>query len=264
MRDESEEQVSAARRRNVGDRRGFWYGVAILLLRRPLRAAARLDFRGGEHLPRSGGFVLAVNHISQVDPLYIALYTYEHGRLGRFLAKDSLFTIPILGSILASMQHIPVRRGHTAAGNAAQAAVEAAQAGRCVVVYPEATITRDPQGWPMAGATGAVRIALSAQVPLVPAAQWGAQELWPPYARLPRLARRHPVSIHAGAPVDLGDLAGREMTPAVLREATTRVMDRITAMLADIRGETPPPVRYDPRAHDRRGPEPLEPEEERA
>lgn len=241
--------MSGPTRRRVSERRGFWYGTAILLLRRPLHAAARVEYRGGEHLPATGGVVIAANHISQVDPLYVALFTYEHGRLARFLAKDSLFSVPALGPILTSMRHIPVYRGSAESGRAVEAAVRAARAGQCVVVYPEATITRDPDGWPMAGKTGAARIALTAGVPLIPLAQWGAQDVWSPYSRLPHLGRRHVVRLEAGPPVDLSGLGGQPLSAAHLRAATDRLMDRITTMVGDLRGQTAPPTRYDPRTH---------------
>lgn len=239
--------MSQPTRRRLRERRGFWYGVAILLLRRPLRAVSHRDFRGGQHLPAEGGVVLAVNHISPIDPLFVALYTLEHGRLARFLAKDSLFSVPVLGHVLTGMGHLPVYRGSTEGGRAVSAAVEAARAGRCVVIYPEATITDDPDGWPMVAKTGAARIALAAGVPLVPMAQWGVQDIWPAYSGRPRLTTRHRVAMHAGPPIDLSEMAGQPVTTAVLRTVTDRLMDTITSMLADIRHETPPAVRFDPR-----------------
>ena len=81
-------------------------------------------------------------------------------------------------------------------------------AGECVVVYPEGTITRDPDLWPMAGKSGAARIALATGCPVIPIGQWGAQDLLAPYAKKPDLFPRKPVTMKVGDPVDLSDLVG--------------------------------------------------------
>jgi 1-acyl-sn-glycerol-3-phosphate acyltransferase len=120
--------------------------------------------------------------------------------------------------------------------------------GRLVVVYPEGTLTRDPDLWPMVGKTGAARIALSAGVPVIPVAQWGAQDILYPYAKRPSLLPRKTIHANAGPPVDLDDLRGRPITPELLREATDRIMAAVTSLLEEVRGETAPAERFDPRA----------------
>jgi 1-acyl-sn-glycerol-3-phosphate acyltransferase len=125
--------------------------------------------------------------------------------------------------------------------------VDAVNKGEVVVVYPEGTITRDPGLWPMAGRTGAARIALSTGAPVIPVAQWGANHILAPYARWPHLLPRKTITMKAGDPVDLDDLRARPLTAETLREATDRIMDVVTALLADIREEKPPAVRFDPR-----------------
>jgi len=99
----------------------------------------------------------------------------------------------------------------------------------------------------MTGRTGAARIALSANVPVVPVAQWGVHEILAPYAKRPHLLPRKTVWVSAGPPVDLADLRDRPLTPEVLREATRRIMDDVTALLEGIRGEKAPVERFDPR-----------------
>ncbi len=86
--------------------------------------------------------------------------------------------------------------------------------GECVVVYPEGTITRDPDGWPMTGKSGAARIALETGCPVIPVGQWGAQQLLAPYAKKPDLFPRKRVAMKVGDPVDLADLADGPRTPA--------------------------------------------------
>jgi len=209
------------------------------------------DWHGGEHVPVDGGCVLAVNHVSEFDPLPFAHYTYDHGRLPRFLGKAEVFKVPVIGRILSNAGQIPVYRKTADASKAFSAAVAAVERGEAVVVYPEGTISRDPGLWPMRGKTGAARIALSTGRPVIPCAQWGPQDVLAPYARRPRLFPRKTMRIRAGAPVDLSDfshLPVDELTPEVLHEATARIMAAITDLLAEIRGEVAPTERFDPTA----------------
>jgi 1-acyl-sn-glycerol-3-phosphate acyltransferase len=220
----------------------------VTVLRPPLMALTRRDWRGGEHVPAEGGCVMAANHVSEFDPLPFAHFVYDHGRLPRFLGKAEVFKVPVVGRILDNAGQIPVYRKTADASKAFSAAVAAVAAGECVVVYPEGTISRDPDLWPMRGKSGAARIALTTGRPVIPCAQWGPQDILAPYARRPRLFPRKNMQIRAGAPVDLADLADKELTPEVLHEATARIMAAITALLADIRGEDAPPERFDPTA----------------
>ena len=189
-----------------------------------------------------------LNHVSHLDPFMAAHVVYDHGRLPRYLAKSGLFKNKVLGFFLRSAGQIPVERQSKNAVGAYDAAVAAVRSGECVVVYPEGTITREPDLWPMTGKTGAARIALAADVPVIPVAQWGPQDVLAPYAKRPRLVPRKTITVKAGDPVDLDDLRGRKLTPEVLRTATDRIMDAITRELEDIRGATAPEVRFDPKA----------------
>jgi 1-acyl-sn-glycerol-3-phosphate acyltransferase len=141
------------------------------------------------------------------------------------------------------------------AANAIRAAIEAVNLGECVVIYPEGTISRDPELWPMTGKTGAARIALMTGAPLIPLAQWGAQEVVRPYAKELRLIPRKVMQVMAGPPVDLDDLRGRPIDAEVLDIATTRLMAAITAQLEILRGAKAPVERYDLKAHQARSPE---------
>jgi len=126
--------------------------------------------------------------------------------------------------------------------------VAAVEKGECVVVYPEGTITRDPDLWPMVGKTGAARIALSTGSPVIPTAQWGAQHILAPYAKKASLFPRKTIHVRVGDPVDLDDLRGEQLTPKVLRDATDRIMAAVTALLEEIREEPGPSERFDPAA----------------
>jgi 1-acyl-sn-glycerol-3-phosphate acyltransferase len=209
------------------------------------------DWRGQEKVPPTGGLIFAVNHISNTDPLAIGQFIAYSGRWPRFLAKTSLFRLPIIGWVLRACGQIPVERASRAAGDALKAAIRAVDEGRAVTIYPEGTITRDPQLWPMAGKTGAARIALETGAPVIPIGQWGAQEImYGREIRFPKLLPRTTLRVEAGDPVELDDLRDQPVTAAVLTEATDRIMDGITALVADLRGEPAPAVRYDPRTQD--------------
>lgn len=235
--------------RRAGRRRiGFWYRFAVSLLRPPVVLLTRRQWQGEEHLPESGGVIVCTNHISYFDPLAFGLFVFDHGREPRYLAKAQLFRVPFVGSVLRGAGQIPVYRESSSASEAFSAAVQAVRAGECVAIYPEATVTRQPMLWPMVGKTGAARIALETGAPVIPVAQWGAQEVLAPYARFPRFLPRKTMHVRAGAPVDLSDLAGVEVDGEVLREVTERIMTAITSLLEEIRGERAPAVRYDPRS----------------
>ena len=107
-------------------------------------------------------------------------------------------------------------------------------------MFPEGTLTRDPEMWPMVARTGAARLAFETGAPVIPVAQWGAHLLLPPYSKKPDLFPRKPMTVVAGPAIDLDDLRARPMDTEVLRAATDRIMATLTAMIADIRGEEPP------------------------
>ncbi|MEU2392242.1 lysophospholipid acyltransferase family protein [Streptomyces sp. NPDC007369] len=228
---------------------GFWYRLAAVIAKPPLVVLFKRDWRGTEHIPAEGGFITAVNHNSYLDPLSYAHYQYNTGRVPRFLAKAALFKVPFVGAILHGSGQIPVYRETTNALDAFRAAVDAIERGECVAFYPEGTLTRDPEVWPMAGKTGAARVALMTKVPVIPVAQWGANLVMPPYARenKVRLFPRKTLRVLAGPPVDLSAYYDREPTPEVLKEATEAIMAAITALLEELRGEKAPDRPYDHR-----------------
>lgn len=224
------------------------YRFAAALLRRPLLWLTRHDWQGTENLPRTGGFVVAPNHISYFDPLAFALFMWESGRPAYFLGKESIFRIPVIGAILRSAGMIPVHRNSAAAADAYRSALDAVRDAKPVGIFPEGTITRDPDLWPMRGKTGAARVALETGCPLVPVAQWGAHEVLSPYGRRPRLFPRKTMRMLAGPPVDLEDLRGRPVDREALRIATDRLMAAITSLLEQVRGEVAPVERLDPKS----------------
>jgi 1-acyl-sn-glycerol-3-phosphate acyltransferase len=239
--------VAVRRVRRNKEPRGWAWAVGVAIAKPVLLATTRQNWIGGEKIPESGGCLVVLNHISHVDPLIAAHVMWDHGRIPRYLAKSGLFKSRLLGGYLRSAGMIPVERLSRNAVGAFDAAVAAVRAGELVVVYPEGTITRDPATWPMTGKSGAARIALETGCPVIPIGQWGAQEVLAPYATRPDLFPRKTITMKVGDPVDLGDLAAQEHTAAVIAEATERIMDAITRLVAEARGEPAPSERFDPR-----------------
>lgn len=233
--------------RRLQERSSAAFRFAVVVLKPLLLAFTRHHWVDGDKLPARGGYVIAANHLSHVDPVTMAHFVYDHGRLPRFLAKASLFDVRLVGALLRKTGQIPVHRLSGDAASAFSSAVEAVRRGEVVIVYPEGTITRQHELWPMVGKTGAARIALAAGCEVYPVAQWGAQKLLAPYAKTPHLLPPATIRMKAGDAVDLDDLRSEPTSPSVLREATERIMAAITRLLEDVRGESAPAERFDPR-----------------
>ncbi|MEE6282263.1 lysophospholipid acyltransferase family protein [Georgenia sunbinii] len=223
------------------------YRVAANVILPIMRLVARRDWQGAEHLPKTGGFIAVGNHVTNLDAVVFAHFLYDHGAPPLFLAKHSLFEVPVFGAALRSSGQIPVHRNSAGASAALGPARKVLDSGNVLGMFPEGTFTRDPQMWPMTARTGAARLALATQVPIIPVAQWGAQDILGRYAKVPHLLPRKTLHVHAGPPVHLTDLYDRPTDPAALREATERIMRTLTGMVADIRGEQPPARMYDVR-----------------
>lgn len=205
-------------------------------------------WEGTEKLP-AGGFIAAPNHCTEIDPVVVGHMLYNMKRPPHFLAKAGLFKAPVLGSLLHATNQIPVERSTTGANRSLKAAQDVVDAGGAIIIYPEGTLTRDPDLWPMRGHTGAARLAIQTGAPVVPIAHWGAHELFPRYAKRLHVFPRKTSRILVGDPVNLSAFQGRPLDRATLVEATDIIMDAITELLATLRGEEPPAERWDPAAH---------------
>ncbi len=216
-----------------------------------LLLVGRYRVRNSERIPATGAFILAPNHYTNFDPLVTAYVLWMHGRVPRFLAKAGLFKVPVLGAILRGTGQIPVERAGAAPGSPdpLAAASRLVNDGLAVIVYPEGTLTRDPELWPMRGKFGAVRLALEHGIPIVPCATWGVQEILPRYSKRLSLFPRKNVNVIIGEPVDLSAWEGKPRTGATYAEATNAVMNSITALLEELRDEKAPLERWDPSAH---------------
>jgi len=157
----------------------------------------KVDEAGGEHIPRTGGAVLASNHVSYLDFLFCGLAAQPSKRLVRFMAKESVFRHKIAGPLMRGMKHIPVDRA--AGAGAYGAAVKAVAGGEIVGVFPEATVSRSflLKDFKL----GAARMAAEAGVPLVPMIVWGTQRYWSKENPRDLTRRNNPVLLRVGEPL---------------------------------------------------------------
>lgn len=208
---------------------GVAWWVAVVICKPVLILVRRRDWRGVERIPARGPAVLAANHISKLDPLLVAEMVLANGRIPAFLAKSSLFEEKIVGRWFRAAGHVEVDRSHGADGFGA--ALTALRSGALLVVYPEGTITKDPDGGLMELKTGAVRLAIESGAPLIPVAQRGAEEILPAYSRRPKLFKRPTVTIDIGPPLDLTDLRQLGPGPEAAIAGTRRLADALAQML---------------------------------
>jgi 1-acyl-sn-glycerol-3-phosphate acyltransferase len=224
---------------------GFWFRLAAVVLWPFLMIFTKRDWEGEENLVQDGGgIIVAANHLSWFDPLALSNLLWNNDRPPRFLAKEPLFRIPVIGRIIRGAGQIPVYRESKEAIAAVRDAVTAVNDGECVVVYPEGTMTKDPDMWVMGLKTGAARISLATQRPIIPVAQWGPQEIMRPYVKQLRLLPRKTMVMRVGTPVDLSDLYDEPLDADTLRIASLRIWEAITALLAQARDEVAPTEPY--------------------
>lgn len=196
-----------------------------------------------ERIPASGPVIVVANHVSIADPVPFARSVWDAGRIPQFLAKNTLFR-GLFGVVLRSAGQIPVYRATTRAQDSLRAAVAALRRGEVVCIYPEGSVTRDPDWWPMVAKNGVARLALAVDAPVIPVGQWGAQlthdyhtKKWAPFPRKRTIC-------NIGEPVDLSRFRGEPVTAELLREITDVVMLAVRDQLAEIRQEAPPAEFY--------------------
>ena len=187
---------------------------------------------------------------SYMDALVLAHYLFKNGRAPRFIGKEAVFKIPVVGWVLYKAEQIPVKRESDSASVALAEAISALKMGHAIGIYPEGTLTRDPNMWPMTGKTGAVRLALAAGAPLIPIAQWGDHEILAPYSKVLKVFPRKEVTINCGEPIDLSKWHGKEDDPIAMEEATQFAMKELAVMVGQLRGENPPTELFDIRKSD--------------
>jgi 1-acyl-sn-glycerol-3-phosphate acyltransferase len=208
------------------------------------------DWKGAQNIPAQGRVIVASNHMSYLDVLVFSHFLYRNGRAPRYLGKANIFRVPVIGRILLAAGQIPVERETSDAKKAVDHAKILLEAGHMLGVYPEGTLTRDTDMWPMVAKTGCARLALETDTPVIPVAQWGSQLVVPNYSKEISLFPRKTIIIRAGKPVDLSPWKGKHEDPQALIDATAQIMREITLLLEDIRGEKRPEVIFDPHTSD--------------
>jgi 1-acyl-sn-glycerol-3-phosphate acyltransferase len=210
----------------------------------------RLRYRHAERLPARGPVLLVANHVSILDPIACARLVFDNGRLPHFLAKQSVFK-GFVGTLLRSAGQIPVARFSADAHAALDAAKADLDAGNLIVIYPEGSVTRDPDWWPMQARTGVARLALTTEAVVVPVAQWGPQRVHDYHRKKLHLRFRAPAEYLVGEPIDLTAARakvrdGGPLSVELLRETTDLIMTRVREQLAELRQE-PAPLTFHPR-----------------
>lgn len=226
---------------------GVVYFLAAWPVRWLLMLLMRRHYRGAENLPREGGFIAVSNHVTELDSVTFGHFLLANGVSPRMMVKEPMMHWPVVGFCAKHSRMIPVFRESAQAKDSLIAAKAALQVGEIVGMFPEGTLTRDPELWPMKPRTGAARLALEMRVPVIPVAQWGAHRTLEPYGKW-RFPPRGRVELLAGPPVDLADLYGKQDDHEAITEAAGRIHRALTGLLQELRpGETPPAKPWDMR-----------------
>lgn len=211
----------------------YWLAKAIIL---PCMKWFRWNIEGLENIPQRGGVILAFNHIAFLDPFAAAYAVHLAGRRPRFLAKSELFDDRRVAWILKGAGQIPVRRGTAEAPMALDEAIEALQSGETVVIFPEGTITNDPDLHPMQAKTGAARLALSTGVPVIPCALWGTANVWPKDFAKRWWPPKQDILVRIGQPMQV---SGDVSSAVEWARAGSEVMAEIARLVASLRPAVP-------------------------
>ncbi|NCV07845.1 MAG: 1-acyl-sn-glycerol-3-phosphate acyltransferase [Actinobacteria bacterium] len=118
-----------------------------------LNLVGKKSWRGAENIPQTGRVIVASNHVSYLDVLFLTHFLFRSGRAPRYIGKEGVFKVPVIGKILLAAGQVPVAREGKDAAKALEHALKLLESGHCLGVYPEGTLTRDPNGWPMVAKT---------------------------------------------------------------------------------------------------------------
>lgn len=212
-----------------------------------------------ENLPKEGAFILAPNHLSNADPFLMGYLMADAGYEISFMAKDSLFHVPVLGWILKAWGMIPVVRNSSAAADSLVHARDVLERGGVVGFYFEGTLTQDPAYWPMKGKTGLARLALDTRVPVIPVVQWGAQDIVNRFLECRPFAKRPELFIRALPALDYSDLPGNSDDHESVTALTQRLQKALEEGSAALREELAPKTPWDRKINEKRNPRKSKP-----
>ena len=169
--------------------------VAIKALWRYL--GLKFDFEGEENVPRKGGAILAINHVSYLDFAITGTAALPAGRFVRFMAKKEIFDNKLAGPLMRGMHHINVDRSNGSASFVA--ALRALKSGEIIGIFPEGTVSTS---FEIKGLkSGAVRLAMGAGVPVIPTIIWGSQRIWTKGVKRDLRRKSYPVTVSFGEPI---------------------------------------------------------------
>ncbi len=209
----------------------------------------RFNSQGVENIPREGGAILAMNHIGYLDFALIGTCALPVKRYVRFMAKRELFDNKIVGPLLRGMHHISVDRSSGSASFVA--ALRALKSGEIVGIFPEGTISVSFELKEFK--SGAVRLAIGADVPIIPTAVWGSQRIWTKKVKRDLSRKKVPIYVAFGKPLyfsrDSSVEEGEKELRAAMQELLFDLQDRypdshVGARWAPIRlgGSAPAPL----------------------
>jgi 1-acyl-sn-glycerol-3-phosphate acyltransferase len=215
-----------------------------------VRLLYRVKVTGKENLPKGTGYVLASNHVTTVDALAVAfMMFFKLGRAPHFLAKEGLFKTPIVGPVLLACGQIPVFRSGRGNADPMESAYKVLRAGHVIGIFPEGSLTREPNQWPMRARTGAMRLALETGVPIVPMGQWGTEVVMDTYSSKIFPKPWHRVRMVIGKPIDLSQYHGKKVSVEEMVVLSDQVMVEITKIVEELRGGKAPAKRFVPSEH---------------
>lgn len=236
-------------RRRPREKGNAWVKAAEIALYPLTRLLGKRRFVGDTRIPETGAALIVANHVSHIDPIFDVVFVRRTGRRPHVMAKASLWKIPLVGRVLDRTGQIPVERGNGAGQKALVAATDALAAGQVVVIYPEGTVTKDPDTWPMRPRPGVAALALSGDFPVIPVAHWGTNHIYSSYGpgrRFKPLPRKC-VHVVAGDPIDLSQWRGKPIDNRAIRDVSYLIMGRVRDMVAALRDETPPEKFFNPK-----------------
>lgn len=224
------------------------YRFAVEACRPVANLLTKFTWSGQENFPKDQPFIIIINHVNELDFLLIMHFITDAELSPRALAKASLFKVPVVGTIFRKTKMVPVERGSQRSIEALKEAENALKNGEVIAIFPEGTLTDDPQQWPMRFKTGAARLALATGVPVIPVAHWGSDNIMQRFkGGLKHLFRRPASQVIAGPPVDLSGINPDPGDHQAVAQANQRMERALTNLVAQLRGETPPNQIWDPK-----------------
>lgn len=207
------------------------YPIVIVLVRLLWRILGlRFTIKGADRVPRTGGAIMAINHVSYLDFAISGTAALPAKRYVRYMAKKQIFENKIAGPLMRGMHHISVDRNSGSASFVA--ALRALKAGEIVGIFPEATISKSFEI--KALKSGAARLAIGADVPVLPTIVWGSQRIWTKGRKRDFRRNKFPISIYVGAPLYFTRETEVESAEAEIKAALEK-------LLREVQGEYPDP-----------------------